>query len=441
MWASFRFALIHLGVLIKKNFKIFFRDRTLLILTILTPIISVFIYSISAQNSTSTVQYNVAFVNYDAQNVEDPILNLTSTVSMLLVGITKNLTFVQNNLTIPQFNVIDTYQGNLINESIGKKLCDDGKIDALIIIPENFSEIIIGNTFWYRELKANNFTDLDEMLQVANLSVSISQEYKKNLQGSNFPTNETPTLDFYSNPSPIKGGVARSIIEGILNQLIIVINGENVPDISNINSGGIGSKNLTYFEINLPLYMVLITLFPIASVSILILKEKETNTLQLIESTFTRNITHMSSIGITQLCLSIFQVGLTIFLFNALGYYLNPLGDLGCLIFVLAFLSIISTNIGLIIGNLSRSFSVAISFAVLLILILELLGGTFFGIDPILGQYFLTYYANQISTFIIIQGKGWIFLLPYLWTLVLFYVITFILALISMRLRQQFKGI
>ena len=115
----------HLAVLIKKNFKLLFRDRTLLILTILTPIFAVFVYSFSANYSPVMVHYNIAFINYDAQNVNDPAMNLSSIVSVQLIYAIGNLTSIENGQNVSVFNIIDKYQGNPINETTGMQMCDE----------------------------------------------------------------------------------------------------------------------------------------------------------------------------------------------------------------------------------------------------------------------------------------------------------------------------
>ena len=268
----------------------------------------------------------------------------------------------------------------------------------------------------------------------------IPPSYEQYLENSDFPIGATPTLNFYANPSAIVGGISRGIVVDTLDQITMLLSGETIPNIVNISRNGMGTFNVTVFDSFLPKYLVMIMLFPLAAVAILILKEKESNTLQFVESTYTQNITHMTSIEITQFCLAVFQATIYLSLFKLFGFFFNPLGDLSCLIFTLALLSLISTNIGLIIGNIARSYSVAIGLSVLFILLFEFLGGSFFDVSASMGQFIPTFFANKIVSDIMIDGKGWFFLQTSLWILVLFYAVTFILVLISMRLRQHFKA-
>ena len=255
--------------------------------------------------------------------------------------------------------------------------CVIRSLDLLVSIPANFSEIIIGNTEWYRLLKANNFTNLDEMIQQVGLTEIIPPSYEQYLENSDFPIGATPTLNFYANPSAIVGGISRGIVVDTLDQITMLLSGETIPNIVNISRNGIGTFNVTVFDSFLPKYLVMIMLFPLAAVAILILKEKESNTLQFVESTYTQNITHMTSIEITQFCLAVFQATIYLSLFKLFGFFFNPLGDLSCLIFTLALLSLISTNIGLIIGNIADLTVLQIGLSVLFILLFEFLGGSF----------------------------------------------------------------
>jgi len=96
------------------------------------------------------------------------------------------------------------------------------------------------------------------------------------------------------------------------------------------------------------------------------------------------------------------------------GFYTNPSLNYGLLyiIFILHFF--ISINIGMLIGVTTKSSNAAALMGTIMIIIFLLLGGSFVKTDTLLRYLIPTHYTNEISKFIITEGKGFLFSLPYI---------------------------
>ena len=72
----------------------------------------------------------------------------------------------------------------------------------------------------------------------------------------------------------------------------------------------------------------------------------------------------------------------------------------------------------------------------LLILIFLLLGGTFVKINNFLKYLIPTHFANEISSFIVTEGKGLFFATPYIGVLIGFCTFSLIIALLVFKLKK-----
>ena len=204
----------HLYSLIKKNLKLITRDKLLFSLTLLAPIILISLFSVSMQLTGGTETYTIGILNLDDDFVEFPHVNLSARTSFDFISFVSDLS--QLNETSLNFNVIENYDGNPIDYDSGRNLCDAAVLDAFIVIPGNFSEVIIGATWWYNSLNASNFENLDELIEITGLGSLSVEDALDLLNNTNFPLTATPRLNIYINPEILSRNIISNVISKIL---------------------------------------------------------------------------------------------------------------------------------------------------------------------------------------------------------------------------------
>jgi ABC-type multidrug transport system permease subunit len=194
---------------------------------------------------------------------------------------------------------------------------------------------------------------------------------------------------------------------------------------------------LTVYDSFMPYYIMITAMFPISSTAVFIIKERNARTLSLIDSTHVSRTVNLLSIELSQLFMASVQNGIVIgFLFLS-GTYIHPSANLATLYLNLLLLSFLSINIGAFLSILTKSTSAANLSAFLIMISFQLLGGTFFFVGKNISQWIPLYYANLISRSILINGKNFLFILPYLWYLTLFSIVFFIIAIISFQKQKN----
>lgn len=427
----------HLYSLIKKNLKLIVRDKLLFSLTLLAPIIFISLFSVSMQLTEGTDIYTLGILNMDDDGVELPHANLSARVSFDFISVFSDLSQLDEKTL--QFNIIENYGGNPINSNSGRILCDDAVIDAFIVIPVNFSETIIGATWWYNSLNASDFENLNDLIESIGLdSVSVDTALLL-LNNTNFPLNATPQLSIYINPEILSKNIISNVISKIVDNLILVYNNVKLAEISIENRNNV-EKSLTQGDSILPRYAMISGLIPIISAAILIVKEKESKTISLEDSTHVLRIVNFLSIFISQLIITMVQTPILIGGILVSGLYTNPFMNFFDLYLLLILYCSISISIGIIIGILSQSSDSAGLMSTILTIVFLTLGGTFIKLDNVISYWIPTYYANMASNFIITEGKDLGFTFPYFGILMVFGIVFFIIAAVHFQ-KKKFEEI
>ena len=186
----------HFYALLLKNLRTFYRNRPLVIVTLISPIILTFIFTISIPSSESgNISFSVTIINDDAEGVTNPDTNLSAIASMKFIDVLSNLTDV--------VHIISTYNGQNITYESGQSLLNDGKLDALIYLPANFSEVIIGSTWWYRVAKNSNLTNINQILNTSGVDPALAQAFITQLNETNFPIGYQPQCGMYLTSDPM----------------------------------------------------------------------------------------------------------------------------------------------------------------------------------------------------------------------------------------------
>ncbi len=426
-----RSALRHIYFLLLKNLKGFFRNRVLLLITFVTPILLISIL-VGVANFTraSGLSYNVAFLNLDSEGIPNPHFNLSARASVDVIDITKNATSV--------FNVHDKYNGRSITYDYGLELYQNDQLDAFIILPSNFSEIIFGSTWWYRTLKANNFENISEVFNNTSMDYEQWEDFFGTLNTTDFPIGCQPNFTLYLTTDPIDQVLIGNLFVELVNNLILAYNLLNQTAIDMLIRNGVLGVILTPIDFFISNYIIIAGLMPISAVAMMLVAERKSRCLSLINRTLATRGTNIASLELAQIIIFTPQILITMASLFWSGAHIHPNVNWGLLFLNCLDLSFVSISIGIIIGVCTKNEEVAGVTSFFVILILQLFGGTYFSVNPNISQFAPTFYAIQASQFILLEGSGFIAVSSFLGTNILFGILFFIVAMVVFRVRKYY---
>jgi ABC-type multidrug transport system permease subunit len=429
----------HFVVLLKKNFKSLIRDRALLRLTLLSPVLIVAIFSFTLQFNQDQNVYDVGFYNQDKIGILSPGEDFAARASLDFIWVASELRQTEAKDASPVFNVYEYFNRQKITEDVGRELCDNNELDAFVNIPDDFSESIIGSSWWYQSLVAHNFTNIDDVLNQTGMEIYRDQALSY-MNATRLP-NKVPEITIYVNPDIVARTLISSILGQILNDLMLVYNALDLANITIINRNDIGNELLSYMDTFMPAYIMISALFPSVAMGLQIVEENQKKTMEFVDSTHANPIIHLLSMQTAQTGIAAVQAGLVLLTVYLSGTFIHPAANLWLEFANLLLLSFVSIGIGTIIGLVSNTPNEASQRSVLLLLTFQLLGDLFFTVDYRISRWVPIYYANITSRFILLDGKGWDFINGYLgimmWFGVAFYLIGYIAFYVRRKRFQQ----
>ncbi|MCK5343089.1 MAG: ABC transporter permease, partial [Candidatus Heimdallarchaeota archaeon] len=273
----------HFVVLLKKNFKSLLRDRALLRLTLLSPVLIVAIFSFTLQFNQDQNVYDIGFYNQDKIGIPSPWEDFAARASLDFIWVASELHQSEAEDASPVFNVYEYFNSQKITEDIGRELCDNTELDAFVNIPADFSESIIGSSWWYQSLVAHNFTNIDDVLNQTGMEIYRDQALSY-MNATRLP-NKVPEITIYVNPDIVARTLITSILGQILNDLMLVYNALDLANITIINRNDIGNDLLSYMDTFMPAYIMISALFPSVAMGLQIVDEYENKTIEFVDST------------------------------------------------------------------------------------------------------------------------------------------------------------
>lgn len=425
----------HFVVLLEKNFKSLFRNRTLLRLSLLSPVLIVVIFSVTLQFNQDQNVYDVGFYNEDKIGIQNPGENFAARASLDYIWAASQLRQTEAEDATHVFNVFEYFRSQKITEEVGQELCDNSELDAFVNIPSDFSESIIGSSWWYQSLVANNFTNIDEILNQTHMEQYRDQALSY-MNATRLP-DKVPEITIYVNPDIVARTLVSSILGQILNDLMLVYNALDLANITIVNRNEIGNELLSYMDTFMPTYIMISALFPSVAMGLQIVQENQDKTLEFVDTTHANPVIHLFSIQIAQIGLAAVQAGLVIICLCLSGTFIHPSANLWLIFLNLLFLSVVSVGFGTIIGLASQTPNEASQRAVLILLTFQLLGDFFFTVDYRISRWIPVYYANITSKFILLDGKGWDFISGNLGTILGFGVFFYLIGYLTFFIRRK----
>ncbi|MBY8982941.1 MAG: ABC transporter permease [Candidatus Lokiarchaeota archaeon] len=341
--------LFHLTV---KNTKTMFRDRTQLIWLIGYPLLIIFIFSLAFGGSSGHPVYNIAILNDDTNDSGFP--GNPSEFSEILISVLMingsdfiNIKSNENNYT----------DNNEILTSVEDDLKYE-RISAIIFIPTNFTEDIY--------------------------------------------TNRTPSINIKTTPDQVVQGVISSIVQQIVDYIIISYNNGTPCNISlEVFSNTV---KITNFDWLAPGYAILGVTVCISQMAMHFAEEKEKGTLKRLCTTPVARKDILLSGMASQLIVAAFQIILILLLLWLFGAYFHPQANLFLLFGIPMLFTFTSLGFGLILASFVKNQNSAGGFVWFVILPLQFLGGLFFPFNNSITQYIPTSYAAHAMRSVMING-------------------------------------
>lgn len=341
-----------------KYLKISIRDRPSWFWVLGYPLLFMIIFTIGLRGS-SVATFDVAFVTYDniawaGQSSEDSV----DFGSEFIIGLFED--------SEGPFNETITALVHYTEQEARDQVIA-GEIDAVVIFPANFSEILFDPAF-----------------------------------------PEGPQVEIFCPPDPTIQSIVASIVEGLINQLIVQQENVSLSEIKIEAS----QEQIAYFDYLMPGVVVAGVTIAIMNIAQNMGREKERGLMERLDTTPVPRAIQLLGNGSAQLVFSSIQIiilMLSLFLF---GVEIHP-GANWFLAFLNAFiLAMTCIGFGLIVAALVKDSNAAGGLAWILILPFQFFGGTIAIFSAgFFNKIFPTYYAANAMRAILVQGLG----IAYVW--------------------------
>jgi ABC-2 type transport system permease protein len=281
-----------------------------------------------------------------------------------------------------------------------------GSLDAVIIIPQNFSESIIGSTWWYKMFKSPEFTALPSPIQQGMLA-SIPAQWAVVVQDPSvlLPANSTPSIEIQTKPDMVTRAVVTNVIDGLVNDIILGFNNVTGAEI-NVEITGV-VQSISIYDWMAPGLIIVGVTIAVMMVAESFGNEKDKGLIRRLDTTpVPRHVQLLAGAG-AQLIFTAIQVVILSGVLVALGFNVHPDANWGLAFLNAMIMAIPCIGIGLIIAALVKSGSEAGGLSWIAILPLQFLGNAFFNLgEKGIMQFVPTFYGIRSMQKILIFGMG-----------------------------------
>ncbi len=349
------------GGIVKKYFMISIRDKPMWFWVLGYPLLFMLIFSFGLKDAGET-SFDLAFVSYDS----DPISGIQNPGEEVDFG-GKFLMYLFSDANTDS-NLNETFNSRFdLQETEAKYMVETGDLDAVIIIPQNFSEVLY------------NTTD-----------------------------DASPSVIIFATPDPTTQAIIANIIEKIIIDMIL---GQENIDLAEIHLQA-SREEISYFDYIMPGMLIAGVTIAIMNIAQNMGREKELGLMQRLDTTPVPRRIQLLGNGTAQLIFTSIQIIILMICLIFFGVDIHENASWG-LAFLDAFLLGFSCiGLGLIVAALVKDSNAAGGLAWVIILPLQFFGETI----AILGrswfnQIFPTFYATNAIRSILVSGLG----LAYVW--------------------------
>lgn len=419
--------------LVKKNLKLSIRDKGNYFWVIGYPMLFIMIFALAFNTAGERSSYSVVFINED-------IIGATSDLEQNV-----SLTFLNLfNSSDPDNELTQTFQrktmfsnGTILTKSDALEMVAQGDIDAVVIIPQNFSENVIGSTWWYQMMTSAEFKMMPAELRTG-FQQGLSPEWVAVINNNSitFPSNSSPTLEIHSVPDTVTKAVIGGVFDGIMNDIVLSYNNVSQVETKVIESGV--EFTLTPFDWMAPGIVIVGVTIAIMMIASNFGLEKEKGLLRRLDTTPVPRSTQLLAGGFAQLIFSSVQIIILLGFLKIFGLQTSPSTNWALAFLVALIMTIPCIGIGLIIAALVKSGSEAGGLSWIAILPLQFLGNAFFNLgDKGIMQAVPTFYGVNAMRDVLVFGFGFVDILPDLLINILFGIVFLTIGLVVYHKKSQ----
>ena len=396
--------------LTSKNLKISFRDRGNYFWVFGYPMIFVLIFAMAYNSGGSERStYSFAIINEDPIDANNVLESDASRIFEDLFNATLNL-----DSDLPKSFVRRTQweNGSFLTKDEAIKLVAEGKLDAVIILPKNFTESIIGSTWWYKQIKSEGFESLPPEVKQGMLT-QMPPTYMQAIldNSSTIPLNQSVQLEIHTKVDPVTKAVINSVFQGIVNDIILSFNDIKPLEV-NTQVAGI-TQSFTIFQWCVPGFIIVGVTISIMMIAQYFGLEKEKGLLKRLDTTSVPRNTVFTSGALAQIVFSSIQILILFGMVLLVGYRAADNANWALAFLNALIMTIPCIGIGLIIASLIKNASDAGSLSWIAILPLQFLGNGFFYIgDEGIVRLIPTFYGIRAMQNIMLRGWGITEVLP-----------------------------
>jgi ABC-2 type transport system permease protein len=327
-----------------------FRDKSQLIWLFGYPLIFIVIFSLAFGSTGSRAKYDVIVFNNDIIDLEDPEDPLKGNASLIFLDIIED--------ELDDFINIIGNEDNYTKDEAQEELKYE-RVDCIIVIEENFTE--------------------------------------------DFMSNEAPTVNISTIPDEVVEGIMYSIVNQIVNTMIIQKQGAIPADIKTTTIQN--TVKLTPYDYLAPGFVIAGVLVCISQFASHIAEEKQTGTLKRLITTPVARRDILLSGMFSQLVVAAVQTVILLILLSFFGAYFHPNTNYFLLVLIPLLFAFTSLGFGLILASIVKTEASAGGLAWFIILPLQFLGGIFFIYNNPIQSFIPTSYAAHAMRVVMISGQ------------------------------------
>lgn len=418
--------------LVTKNLKNSVRDKGNYFWVIGYPVLFIIIYGLAfnAGGITERSTYSVVFFNEDTIGANNA---LEQNVSLTFLNLF-NSSDPENELTKTFIQKTTFENGSIITKEEALAMVNKGEIDAVIIIPKNFSEVVIGSTWWYKIMKSDDFQSMPPEAQ-AGFQQELPQEWIDSINSTAFPSNGSPSLEIHCIPDLVTKAVISNVFDGIMNDIVLGYNAVSPVDTKITEAGSI--QAISIFDWAAPGILIGGVTVAIMMVANNFGIEKDKGLIRRLDTTPVPRSTQLLAGGFAQLIFSSIQIVILLIMLKIFGVQTAPNINWGLAFLNALIMALPCIGIGLIIAAIVKNGSEAGGVAWIAILPLQFLGGVFFDMGEGIGKYIPTFYGSRAMRNIMVYGAGFMDVWPDLLTNILFGIGFIVIGLIVFHKKSQ----
>ncbi|OLS12470.1 MAG: ABC transporter [Promethearchaeota archaeon CR_4] len=354
-----------------KNLKMALRDKQQLVWLIGYPLLFTFVFWLAFSGTGTRPSFNIAVFNYDTTNpatgepFENPASRWEANISLIMLDVIDNYTSVNN--TLQRVTSINGKSDFTLEEAMNQ--LKQEKLDAIIIIDVNFSENVIGNTWWYQAFNGKEVVPG----QLPEPIISILRD----VNNTNF-SNKPPIVNATVNPDPVTGATIASFARDLVNSISLRFNGALEAEVSQTVLSASEIRSISFFDYLAPGFMIVGALISVSSLAGYLAEEKELGTLYRLDTTPLTRKQVLISHTLAQLIITAGQSLLIFGMLNVFGTNWHPNANFGLLLITPVIFTFTCLGLGMIVAGVVKSSNAAGGFSWFIILPMQFLGGLFF---------------------------------------------------------------